>query len=128
MFPVVLVSWDGLNFRPRSRRTAAKNLSIMHRVLPVQLIRPARALPTVVLRRPGPRVLLLGLLARKAPRRVRPVQAGLVARAAPDVQAVFPVLVVRAALVDLAVVLVVRPVRVALEVRPVVLAVPPAQA
>jgi hypothetical protein len=115
MFPVVLVSWDGLNFRPRSRRTAAKNLSIMHRVLPVQLIRPARALPTVVLRRPGPRVLLLGLLARKAPRRVRPVQAGLVARAAPDVQAVFPVLVV-------------RPVRVALEVRPVVLAVPPAQA
>lgn len=128
MFPVGPVSWDGSSFRPRSRRTVAKNLSIMPRVLPVRLIRPARALPTVVLRRPGPMVLLLGLPARKAPRRVRPDQAGLVARAAPDVLAVFPVPVVRAAPVDRAVVLVVRPVRVALVAEPVVRAVPPAQA
>jgi hypothetical protein len=128
MCPAGHVSWGASNFRHRPRRIVAKNLSIMHPVLPGQRIRPARALPTVVPPRPVPKVLLLVLPARKARRRVRPDQVVLAARAAPDDQVVFRAPVVRAALVGLAVVLVVRPLRVALEVRPVVLAVPPAQA
>jgi len=123
----VPASWDVSNFRPRPRRTVVKNLSIMLPVLPVRRTRAARVLPTVVPRRPGPRVRLV-LPARKAPRRVRLDLAGLVARAALDVRVDFRVPGVRPAPVDLVVVLVVRPVRVDLVAQPVALAAHPARA
>jgi hypothetical protein len=123
----VPASWDVSNFRPRPRRTVVKNLSIMLPVLPVRLTRAARVLPTVVPRRPGPRVRLV-LPARKAPRRVHQDLAGLVARVEPDVRADFRAPAARPAPVDRVVVLVVRPVRVALAARPVALAAPPVRA
>ena len=100
----------------------------MHLVLLVRRIRRAHALPTGGPPRPVPKVLLLGLLARKALRHVRLALAGLVAQAAPGVPVVFRAPVVRSAPVVRVAVLVVRPVRVALVVRPVVLAVPPVRA
>jgi len=95
--------------------------------LPGRLIRPARVLPIVVPRRPGPRVLLV-LPVLMAPRHVRLDLVGLVARAEPDVQADFHAPVARPAPVDRVAVLVDRPDRVALVVRPAVLVVRPARA
>ena len=128
MSPAVPVFWDGSNFRPRPRRTVAKNLSIMHLVLLVRRIRPVPVLPTVVPPRPVPTGQLLVLPARKAPLRGRLDRVGLVARAEPDVRADFRAPVARPAPVDRVVVLVVRPVRVALVAPPVVLAAPPVRA
>ena len=125
MFPAGPVSWGVSNFRPRPRRTVAKNLSITHPVPLVRLIRPARALLTVAPRRPVPKVLLLVLPARKARLRVRPDQA---ARVELVVREVFPALPERLVPVAPAAVRVVRPVRVVLVVRPVVLVVPPVRA
>lgn len=127
MFPAVPVSWGALNFRPRLRRIAAKNISIMLPALPGRLIRPVRALPTAVPPHPGPKGLLV-LPARKALRRVRPDPAGLVARAELDARVDFRAPAARPAPVDRVAVLVALPVRVALVARPVVLAVPPARA
>lgn len=128
MFPAGPASWDGSNFRPRPRRTVAKNLSITPPVLPVRLIRPARALLIVAPHLPVPKVLLHVLPGRKARRRVRLDQADLVARAVPDDPVDFPAPVVRPAPVDRVDVRVVRPVRVVLVVRLAVLAAPPVRA